>query len=107
MPPKKRQRVGAKVAGAGLEKVGDVAPACLELKSWICDVYAGRHGYPDDGKKKFPLVAGGSFLDVVQRCWSDESSMVTLSCEFCKKIGLIKCDSSEDYFGEKFLAMKE
>lgn len=87
--------------------MGDVAPARMELKSCICDVYAERHGFPNDGKKKFPLESGGTFLDVVQRCWSDESSMVTLSCEFCKRIGLIKCDSTEDYFVEKFLAMKE
>ena len=32
------------------------------------------------------------FVDSETR--SRQSSMITLSCEFCKRIGLIKCDSS-------------
>ena len=108
MPPKKKQRLApGKSAGGGLGKASDVPPARMELKAWISDVYAGRHGFAEGVKKKFPLDIGGTFLEVVQRCWADESSMIAQSCEFCKKIGLIKCDSTNDYFAEMFVSMKE
>lgn len=50
---------------------------------------------------------GGSFLDIVQRCWSDSDTIIEDSMTFSKKLGLIDSDATAEQFMDKFLTMKD
>ena len=107
-PARKRQRTSGqnnKTALAPAASISDIPRVCLELKDWICTAYAGRHGGAE--KRKFPLNEGGSFLEVVQRCWADEDALLDDSLEFAKLIGIISNDSSIDDFQNKFMMLQD
>eukprot|EP00438_Fugacium_kawagutii_P011181 Skav236378 [mRNA] locus=scaffold2027:89794:98542:- [translate_table: standard] len=81
MPPKKRQRTSqSNVKTTQPQHVSEVAAGRLQLRDWITVVHQGRHGYPE--KRKFPLNEGGSFLDVVQRCWFWSCQSPTIVAEY-------------------------
>lgn len=107
-PARKRQRTSGqnnKSTAAPAASISEVPPACLELKEWICTAYAGRHGGAD--KRKFPLCEGGSFLELVQRCWADEDALLSDSLTFCQTIGIIGQDADVDAFEEKFMTLQD
>lgn len=109
MPPKKRQRTSqvaaSKVASQNPDNVAHVAEGRLLLKEWVMEAYAGRHTAAETDKKKFPL--GGSFLDIVQRCWADETSIIEDSVSVMKKMGIVKSEISDDEFMDKYLTTKD
>lgn len=106
MPPRKRARTGpvnTKSVASAPDTVADVAPARIQLRDWIDQAYALRH--ESSVPKRFPL--GGSFLDIVQRCWCDESTLVADSLDFVKKLGLIGSDATDDDFLDRYCAVKD
>lgn len=106
MPPKKKARVGnSNVKAAQPQALSEVASGRLQLKDWIGIVHQGRHGYPD--KRKFPLLSGGSFVEVVQRCWCDEDALVADSLSLVKKLGIMDSSSTEEDFMNKYLKMQD
>lgn len=108
MAPKKRQRTmgtNNKTSNMAPETLSEVCPARIQLKDWIVQCYQGRHGHEEP--RKFPIERGGSFLDIVQRCWGDEESLMETSFDFVKKIGILAADASEQDFLDKFLTMKD
>ena len=56
---------------------------------------------------KWPLAKGGSFLDVVQRVWSDETTLVSASLDLVKKLGIMDSSATEDDFHKKYLPLKD
>ena len=105
MPPKKKQKVLSNSKITQPQTVGEVAPARLYLRDWIAQVYQGRHGF--DQEMKWPLGKGGSFLDVVQRVWSDETTLVFASLDLVKKLGLMDSSATDDDFHQKYLQLKD
>ena len=107
MPPKKRQRIAqSNVKSAGQpQSMSEVASGRHQLKDWIQVAFQGRHGFPEG--RKFPLNNGGSFLDIVQRCWADEDALIADSLELVKKRGIMDSSSTENDFIEKYLKLKE
>ena len=105
MPPKKKQKVLSNSKITQPQTVGEVAPARLYLRDWIAQVYQGRHGF--DQEMKWPLGKGGSFLDVVQRVWSDETTLVSASLDLVKKLGLMDSSATDDDFHQKYLQLKD
>lgn len=105
MPPKKRQKVAANSKYNPPQSLGDVAPSRLSLKEWISTAYQGRHGFPDT--LKWPLLEGGSFLEMVQRVWSDEDNLKIHSLEMVKKLGIMDSAATDADFQEKYLTMKD
>ena len=114
MPPKKRARTAANAAANNKnpaqvpQTMADVCDARVQLKDWICEAYQGLHGFSHE--KCFPLGKGGSFLEIVGRCWeSDEMDLTALipdSVNFLKKIGILDSSTSESDFVEKHCTMK-
>lgn len=107
-PARKKQRTAqsnSKNAGHLPDNISQVAPVRIELRDFISLVHQGRHGFSED--RKFPLHKGGSFLDLVQRCWADETSLIEDSLDFVKRIGLMASDSSVDDFTQKYLTLKD
>jgi len=107
-PARKRQRTSGqnnKLTAAPAASISEVPQACLELKEWICTAYGGRHGGAD--KRKFPLLEGGSFLEIVQRCWADEEGLLNDSLSFAQTIGIIGQDANVDAFEEKFMTLQD
>lgn len=116
MPPRKRARTAANAAANNKnpaqapQTMADVCDARVKLKDWICEAYQGRHGFSHE--KCFPLGKGGSFLEIVERCWgsdSDETSLTALipdSVNFLKKIGILDSSTSESEFLEKHFQME-
>lgn len=107
MAPKKRQRTSNNNKAGTLvpEKMSDVSAARIELRDWITQCYQGRHGFSQS--RKFPLEDGGSFLDIVQRCFCDEGAMIDKSLDLTKKLGILSADATEDHFAEKFLTLQD
>ena len=105
MPPKKKQRVLGNSRTTQPQTVGDVAPARLFLRDWVAQVYQGRHGFEQE--MKWPLAKGGAFLDVVQRVWSDETTLASASLDLVKKLGIMDSSATEDDFHEKYLQLKD
>ena len=109
MPPKKKARTGSsgasnnKLAGQVPQTMDDVCAARLLLRDWIVEAYRGRHGFSEE--RKYPLNNGGSFLDIVQKCWSGE--IVRDSVNFLKKIGLVDSAATESDFLDKHCTMKD
>ena len=104
MPPKKKARTssrGSSAAGPSLPAASDLPEALVELKDWISLAYNGRHGFNEE--KKFPVGAGGTFVDIVQRCWTDPDNLLDKSFDFCKTIGLLKADATEEFFMDTYL----
>ena len=107
-PPRKRQRVSGqnqKSSGKGPETMSDVPAARIALRDWINDVYSGRHGWQE--KRKYPLNHGGTFLDVVQRCFADGEAMVEESLDLAKTLGIIASDATEEVFMGRFMKLKD
>lgn len=75
----------------------------MELKEWINLAYSGRHSFNED--KKFPIGSGGTFADLVQRCWTDQDNLLDRSFDFCKKIGLLAANATEEFFMDTYLKM--
>ena len=107
MPPKKRQRTSqSNVKGPSEpQSMAEVASGRHQLKDWIQVAFQGRHGFPEG--RTFPLNQGGSYLDIVQRCWSDEDAIITDSLELVKKLGIMDSSSTEDDFIKKYLQLQE
>lgn len=106
MPPKKRQRTSQSNSKALQPQcMTEVAPGRQQLKDWIQVAHQGRHGYPEP--RKFPLNQGGSFLDIVQRCWCDEDTLLSDSFDVVKKLGIMDSSSTEDDFIKKYLKMED
>lgn len=108
MPPAKRRKVSqnCKDASTAPTNMKDVAKVCLVLRDWINELYAMRHGVPAEQQRAWPVECGGSFLDVVQRAFSQPDKLLEDSLEFCKRIGLISMSSSTDDFEKRFLFLK-
>ena len=107
-PARKRQRTSGqnnKLTTAPAASISDVPQACLELRDWICTAYAARHGGGE--KRKFPLYEGGSFLELVQRCWADEDALLGDSLAFAQAIGIIGQDADVDAFEQKFMTLQD
>ena len=105
MPPKKRQKTAANSKHNPPQTLGEVASSRLSLKDWISTAYQARHGLPE--KLKFPLLEGGSFLDIVHRVWSDEDALTSQSLEMVKKLGIMDSSATDEDFQEKYLTMKD
>lgn len=106
MPPKKKQKVAqSNVKAAHPQTVADVASGRIQLRDWITQVYGGRHGFLE--KRKWPLESGGSFLDVVQRCWCDEEALINDSLVLVKKLGIIDSGSTEEDFMNKYMKLED
>ena len=105
MPPKKRQKTQSNLKAWVPQNVSQVAAGRVQLKDWINMVHGGRRGFPE--ARKFPLNRGGSFLDIVQRCWCDETTLVSESHELVKKLGIMDSSTSEEDFIEKYLKLED
>lgn len=113
MPPKKKQRTstasqntkGGVTAGMVPESMADVPKARLLLRDWVVDAHKGRRGFLQ--KLKFPLEQGGSFLDFVQRAWSDETNLLQDSLALLKKLGMMDSESTVEDFMDKYLTLKD
>ena len=106
MPPKKRQKTASSNQKAVQpQNVSEVASGRIALKDWIGLVYGGRHGFSE--KRKYPLDNGGSYLDIVQRVWCDESFLVEHSLALVKKLGIVDNSISEEDFLNKYMTMKD
>ena len=105
MPPRKRQKTGNTAKSHAPQTMADMSPTRLLLRDWIAQVFQGRHGHPE--KLKWPLLDGGSFLDVVQRVWADEDLLIQDSITMVKKLGIIDSSATEEDFQNKFLAFKD
>lgn len=106
MPPKKRARTSggnAKTSMPAPETMDDVCEARVQLKNWVAEAYLGRHGFSTE--RKFPVNYGGSFLEIVQKCWEYDAFMDD-SAAFLKKIGLVDSATETDAFLEKTCKMK-
>ena len=104
-PPKKRRSAGTNnKVGTLVADVKDVAPARVILRDWINDLYQHRHG--SDDTKAWPVEAGGSFLAIVQRAWSDPSRLVEDSTKFLQEISLIPSDASNEHLQQKWCLQK-
>lgn len=84
----------------------DVSPVRVALRDWINDLHSMRHCLPEDQKRAWPVECGGSFLEVVQRCFRRPDRLLADSLAFCKALGIIARDATTEDFQKKFLAMK-
>ena len=106
MPPRKKARAAppnTKSVAAAPDNVADVAPARIQLRDWIDQAYALRH--ESSLPKRYPL--GGSFLEVVQRCWCEEGNFVADSLAVVKKLGIVGSEATEEDFLDRFMGLKE
>lgn len=108
MPPAKRRRLtqaaNNKTIPHAPETVGDVAPARIQLRDWIDMAYSLRHESGGDDVK-WPL--GGTFQDIVQRCWTDDSRLYDDSLAFVKRLGLMDSEAAEEDFLDKYMALQD
>ena len=116
MPPKKKARTSGSNLAANTKSsagspatVAEICEARVQLKDWILDAYQGRHGFATE--RNYPVGKGGSFLDIVHRCWWSTSGkagkhipdIIADSLSFCQKIGIV--DSAvqcEDFLHKYF-----
>ena len=107
MPPKKRQKTSgpSNSKTSQPQTVSEVAAGRIALKDWISVIHQGRHGFPE--KRKWPLGDGGSFLDLVQRCWCEEQALISDSLTLVTKLGIMDSSSTEEDFMDKFLTMED
>ena len=107
MPPRKKARAAPannKNANQVPESVKDLAHARVLLKDWVAEAFSLRHSTETD-HKKFPL--GGSFLDVVQKCWAEDSTLIEDSMKVLKKLGVISSEMSREDFVKKYMTVQE
>ncbi len=110
MPPKKKARTSNgnapnnKLNQEIPKTMADVCQARHLLKDWVVEAYMGRHGFAQE--RKFPLDQGGTFLDVVRKCW-DAMDFVETSLSFLKQIGLMDHGAHQLDFLEKYCIMKD
>ena len=120
MPPKKKARTSGsnlaantKTSAAAPATVAEICEARIQLKDWIADAYSGRHGFATE--RAYPLKKGGSFLDIVSRCWFDETGkagkhvpdIITDSLRFCQKLGIVDSSLQCEDFLEKYFNYKD
>ena len=105
MPPKKRQKTMANSKTTQPQTMNDVAPGRMSLRDWIGQVYHGRHGFPE--QRKWPLQNGGTFLEMVQRVWSDEDNFQADSFAMLKKLGIMDSSATDEDFQMKYMMMKD
>ena len=108
-PPKKRARV-ANSKGNVPSSMDDVCEVRLCLRDWISELYAMRHGLPTDGsepKRAWPIEGGGSFQQIVERCWADMNTLMMDSCELLKAVGMLDDSADVAHMAEKWLKLKE
>lgn len=106
MPPKKKQKIAASnFKGVQPQTISEVSAGRIQLKEWVTLLYQGRHGYPE--KRKWPLLEGGSFLDVVQRCWCDEEALLSDSLTLVKRLGIVDSSTTEEDFAAKYLSPQD
>ena len=103
----KRRRVAAnnKEPAVAPSSMSEVPKTCLVLRDWINDLYASRHGASEE--KAWPVGKGGSFQEVVQRCFNDSDQLLADSLSFAKSIGLLGRDADLQVFAQRFLVMKD
>ena len=110
MPPKKKARTSgshapnSKISQDIPKTMADVCQARHLLKDWVVEAYMGRHGFAQE--RKFPLNEGGTFLEIVRKCW-DAKGFVETSLSFLKQIGLMINAAIQVDLLEKFCIMKD
>ena len=103
-PAKKRRTSNSSKAGKAISDVKDVPPALVVLKDWVREVYDLRHG--SDEEKAWPVLSGGSYLEIVQRAWNDSGRLIEDSAKFLRDINLSPASGTEDYLREKWCSWK-
>lgn len=105
MPPRKRARVAGQ---RGVEPVAmkDVSPVRLSLRDWVLDMYQSRHGLENDKAKPWPMLQGGSFQEVVQRCWSEMDTLLADSLTFLKLVGMVDETATVLHLQERWMKLK-
>lgn len=76
--------------------------------AWFCginDLYTWRHGCNEE--KAWPVQHGGSFQEIVQRCFGEMDGLLEESVNFAKTIGLVGRDADINVFAQKFLIFKD
>ena len=53
------------------------------------------------------MLDGGTFLDMVQRVWSDEDNLQSESLRMVQKLGIMDSSATEEDFQAKYLTMKD
>ena len=104
MAPAKRRKTGQNLKDpvTAPSTMADVPPVCLGLRDWINELHSYRHGVEEE--KPWPLGKGGSFLDIVQKCFQHNNErLLTDSLTFAKTIGMVGRDADMDTFAQKFL----
>ena len=103
-PAKKRRTTNSSKAGKAISDVKDVPSALIVLKDWVREVYDLRHG--SEEAKAWPVLSGGSYLDIVQRAWNDSGRLIEDSAKFLRDINLIPAGGTETYLREKWCSWK-
>lgn len=108
-PPRKRAKT-TNSKGNVLSSMDDVCEVRLCLRDWISELYAMRHGLPTDGsepKRAWPVLDGGSFQQIAQRCWDDTNTLMKDSCALLKAVGMLDDSADASHMEEKWLKLKE
>jgi len=107
MPPAKKRKTGVnnKETVSAPSSMAEVPKCCLLLRDWINDLYTCRHGSTEE--KAWPVGHGGSFQEIVQRCFDETDRLLGDSVNFAKTIGLIGRDADINVFAQKFLIFKD
>lgn len=100
MAPKKKQRTSG----------GNEVPAVqASLDKWLQTLYELRHAEEDKSKPAvhpWPVLHGGTFLDVACRGWKDLQSLTTSVHKLVVRAELMDADSSETEFLSKYCKME-
>lgn len=100
MAPKKKQRTSG----------GNEVPAVqASLDKWLQTLYELRHAEEDQSKPAvhpWPVLHGGTFLDVACRGWKDLQCLVTSVHKLVVRAELMDADSSETEFLSKYCKME-
>lgn len=107
-PPRKRQKVtGLNVKSNVLSSMADVCEVRICLKDWISDLYAVRHGLGSEPEHAWPVLHGGSFQEIVERCWEDMDTLMEDSLTLLKAVGMMDDAADVSHMEEKWLKLKE
>ena len=99
MPPKKKAKT--------TRSFEEVPSAQAALDQWLQSVYRLRHRGEDDvATHPWPVLHGGTFLEIAGRASEDEDRLVTAAHRLCQKAGVVDQDFTVDNFKAQFMQMQ-
>ena len=110
-PPRKRQKVAGsqnqKTLGQVMATIKDVCAVRIALRDWIQEMHDLRHGLQSDQARAWPVERGGSFQEIVQRCWGDMDRLKEDSLSVLKIMSMVDDAADVTHLEQKWLALQD